>query len=158
MRFNDAVLGTVILVFGAAVAIFAEVTFPGLPGQEFGPAFFPIIIGIVLSGCGMILIVQGIKKRQTHPFVRFGEWVRMPGRVVNFVLVFVALIAYILLTDSVGFIPIVFAIMFVLMMRFGCRLWTSAVVALIATLIIHTAFYVFLHVPLPWGVLEPVQW
>ena len=158
MRFNDAVLGIVILVFGAAIAIFAQTTFPGLPGQNYGPAFFPSIIGSVLAGCGAILIVQGIAKRHTQPLVQFGEWIRRPRHVANFVLVFVALVIYILFTDTVGFIPISFLILAILMVRFGCRPWTSVVVAVIATLVIHTAFYKFLLVPLPWGILEPLEW
>jgi putative tricarboxylic transport membrane protein len=32
------------------------------------------------------------------------------------------------------------------------------VVAVAATLLIHTLFYKLLRVPLPWGVLEPVLW
>ena len=105
MRFNDAVLGFIILAFGAAVALYADLTFPALPGQEFGPAFFPTIIGAVLSGCGLILLIQGLAKRKTVPLVEIGEWARMPRHVVNFVLVFLALLVYILFTDSVGFIP-----------------------------------------------------
>ncbi len=158
MRFNDAVLGFVILVFGAAVALYADLTFPALPGQEFGPAFFPTIIGTVLFGCGLILLIQGLAKRKTVPLVELGEWARMPGHVANFVLVFLALLVYVLFTDSVGFIPISFLILTVLMVRFGCRWFTAAGIGLVATLVIHTAFYKFLLVPLPWGILEPLEW
>jgi putative tricarboxylic transport membrane protein len=158
MRFSDALLGLVILVFGAAVALYADMTFPALPGQEFGPAFFPTIIGTVLAGCGAILLIQGLARRKTVPLVEFGEWARLPGHVINFGLVFVALLAYILFTDSLGFIPVSFLILTVLMVRFGCRWLTAAAIGLVATLIIHTAFYKFLLVPLPWGILEPLQW
>lgn len=158
MRFNDAVLGFVILVFGAAVALYADLTFPALPGQEFGPAFFPTIIGAVLAGCGLILLVQGVFRGRTVPLVAFGEWARLPGHVVNFFLIFLALVAYILFTDSVGFIPVSFLILTVLMVRFGCRWFTAAGISLAATLLIHTAFYKFLLVPLPWGILQPLEW
>ena len=50
MRFNDAVIGVVLLVFGAAVFIHSQLSFPGLPGQNYGPAFFPSILG-VSSAC-----------------------------------------------------------------------------------------------------------
>ena len=158
MRFNDAVLGIIILAFGAAVALYADLTFPELPGQEFGPAFFPTIIGAVLSGCGVILLIQGLAKRKTVPLVELGEWAGMPGHVVNFVLVFLALLVYVLFTDSIGFIPVSFLILTVLMVRFGCRWFTAASIGLVATLVIHTAFYKFLLVPLPWGILEPLEW
>ena len=158
MRFNDAVLGFVILVFGAAAALYADMTFPSLPGQEFGPAFFPTIIGTVLFGCGVILLVQGIARQRSEPLLVFGEWARLPRHVVNFFLVFLALIAYILFTDSIGFIPVSFLILSVLMVRFGSGWITAIVIGLVATLIIHTLFYKFLLVPLPWGILEPLQW
>jgi len=158
MRFNDAVLGFVILVFGAAVALYADMTFPALPGQEFGPAFFPTIIGAVLFGCGVILLLQGLARHRTEPLVKLGEWARLPGHVVNFALVFLALIVYILFTDSIGFIPVSFLILSVLMVRFGCRWPTAAGVGLAATLLIHTVFYKVLLVPLPWGILQPLQW
>ena len=158
MRFNDAVLGFIILAFGAAVALYADLTFPALPGQEFGPAFFPTIIGAVLFGCGLILLIQGLAKRNTVPLVELGEWARMPRHIVNFVLVFLALLAYILFTDTVGFIPVSFLILTVLMLQFGSRWFTAAGIGLAATLVIHTIFYKVLLVPLPWGILEPLQW
>ena len=158
MRFNDALLGFVILVFGAAVALYADMTFPALPGQEFGPAFFPTIIGTVLAGCGAVLLIQGLIRQRTVPLVQLGEWARLPSHIINFFLVFLALLAYILFTDNVGFIPVSFLILTVLMMRFGCRWFTAAGIGLAATLVIHTAFYKFLLVPLPWGILEPLQW
>ncbi len=158
MRFNDAVLGLVILVFGAAVALYADLTFPDLPGQEFGPAFFPTIIGAVLFGAGVILFIQGIAKRKTVPLIELGEWARMPRHIVNFFLVFAALLAYILFTDSIGFIPVSFVILTVMMVQFGCRWVTALGIGLVATLVIHTAFYKFLLVPLPWGILQPLQW
>ena len=88
------------------------------------------------------------------PLVELGEWARLPGHVVNFVLVFLALIVYILFTDSVGFIPVSFLILTVLMVRFGCRWFTAVGIGLAATLVIHTVFYKFLLVPLPWGILR----
>ena len=158
MRFNDAVFGVILLVFSTAITVIAQTTFPALPGQNYGPAFFPSIIGGVLFGCGVILLVRGIANWKTQPLAEFGEWARIPRHVANFGLVFVALLVFILFTDTVGFIPISFLILAVLLSRFGCRLWTSVLIAIVATLVIHTAFYKFLLVPLPWGILEPFEW
>ena len=145
MRFNDAVLGFVILAFGAAVALYADLTFPDLPGQEFGPAFFPTIIGAVLFGCRAILLIQGIAKRKTVPLVELGEWARMPRHVVNFFLVFAgpARLHPVHRQRSASS-PFPFVILTVLMVRFGCRWFTAVGIGLVATLVIHTAFYKFL--------------
>lgn len=158
MRFNDAVFGVILLIFSTTITVIAQTTFPELPGQNYGPAFFPSIIGAVLFGCGVILLARGIARRKSEPLVQLGEWARMPRYVVNFALVFVALLVFILFTDTVGFIPISFLIFVVLLSRFGCRPWTSVVIGIVATLVIHTAFYKFLLVPLPWGILEPFEW
>jgi putative tricarboxylic transport membrane protein len=47
----------------------------------------------------------------------------------------------------------------------GVQLWAlrvpplrAALIAVIATLVIHTAFYKLMRVPLPWGVLTPFAW
>jgi putative tricarboxylic transport membrane protein len=34
----------------------------------------------------------------------------------------------------------------------------SLLIAMVGTLLIHTAFYKLLRVPLPWGVLTPYAW
>jgi putative tricarboxylic transport membrane protein len=34
----------------------------------------------------------------------------------------------------------------------------AVLISLIATLVIHTAFYKLLRVPLPWGLLTPIAW
>jgi putative tricarboxylic transport membrane protein len=35
---------------------------------------------------------------------------------------------------------------------------TAAGIGLAATLLIHTVFYKLLLVPLPWGILQPLEW
>ena len=158
MRFNDAVFGIILMVFAAVVMIHSETTFPGLPGQDFGPAFFPVIIGGVLFACGAILIIQGIAKRRTIPVVSMGEWVRSPRRVINFALVIGSLIFYVLVSDFLGFIPTSVLILALLTYRYGKGIVFALSSAVIVTLVMHTAFYIVLRVPLPWGILQPVAW
>ncbi len=158
MRFNDAVFGIILMVFAAVTMIHAETTFPGLPGQDFGPAFFPVIIGGVLFACGAILTIQGIAKRRTSPVVSMGEWVRSPKRIINFMLVIGSLIFYVLVSDFLGFIPTSVLILAVLTYRFGKGIVFALSSAVIVTLVMHTAFYIVLRVPLPWGLLQPVAW
>ena len=44
MRVNDAVFGIVFMIAGAAIAVEAQ-SFPPVPGQQYGSAFFPRLIG-----------------------------------------------------------------------------------------------------------------
>jgi len=41
---------------------------------------------------------------------------------------------------------------------FGVRARWIVPLALASTLVIHTAFYKLLRVPLPWGLLQPMLW
>ncbi|MBE0532820.1 MAG: tripartite tricarboxylate transporter TctB family protein [Rhodospirillales bacterium] len=157
MRFNDAILGVVLLIFGAAVVLHSR-GFPGLPGQNYGPAFFPSIIGVALGLCGVILVVQGILTRREVGLVTLGEWASSPRHRGNFFIVILALLFYVLFSKPLGFIPTSLLITTVLMVRFGVRLLPAGLMAVASTLVIHTAFYKFLLVPLPWGILTQVAW
>jgi putative tricarboxylic transport membrane protein len=157
MRFNDAILGVIIAAFAVFVISLAS-TFPGLPGQDYGPAFFPTIIGIVFLICAAILIVQGLKARHETGWVKFGEWAKSPHHIINFVIVLSTLVGYIWLSDFIGFIPISIVVLWVLMYRFGVGKRISAALSIGVTFLIHTIFYKYLLVPLPWGLLDPIAW
>ena len=157
MRVNDAVFGILLLVFSGLMIAYTR-SFPATLGQRYGPDLFPILIGIGFAVCGAFLTVRGIARRKDTPLVRFGDWARDPNRVVNFLLVLACLVFYILAAETVGFIPIAFLILFVLLKRFGAALLPAFAVGLAATAVIHTVFVRFLLVPLPWGLLTPVAW
>lgn len=157
MRFNDAIIGIVLLAFGAAIVIYSH-GFPGLPGQNYGPAFFPTIIGVALACCGALLVVQGVLKRREVALVTLGDWASSPRHRTNFAIVILALVFYVLVSKPLGFIPASLLITTFLMVRFGVRLWPAVLMAAASTLVIHTAFYKFLLVPLPWGILKQVAW
>ncbi len=157
MRFNSAVFGVVLLLFSAAMMAYTR-TFPEMPGQDYGPALFPLLIGIALSICGVLLVFQGIRSRRNVPLVVLGDWAHEPRQRVNFALVVAALIFYIAVSEYLGFVPTAFVILAVLLVRFGTPLVTSLSVAAAATLVVHTLFARFLLVPLPWGLLQPIAW
>ena len=158
MRFNDAVIGMVLLVFGAVVVIHSQTSFPGLPGQDYGPAFFPTIIGSLLGACGVVLIIGGVATRREVGLVTLGEWASSPRHRMNFLMVIVALVFYILVVDFLGFVPTSLIITTVLMLRFGVKILPSLVMAVGSTIVIHFLFYKVLLVPLPWGIMQPIAW
>lgn len=157
MRFNDAVLGAIVAAFGLFVIVEAG-NFPGLPGQAYGPAFFPEIIGSVLAASGALLVVQGIATSRRRAFVTWGDWITSPRHIVNFLIVPVSLVAYILFSKALGFIPISLIILGILIRRFGGSWMITVIASITTTMLIHTLFYQFLHVPLPWGLLDPIAW
>ena len=67
-------------------------------------------------------------------------------------------VLYILLVDTLGFIPTAVIYLSVLFAAFGVSPRWNLPIAIIVTLLIHYSFYKMLKVPLPWGVLTRVAW
>lgn len=156
MRVNDAVTGLVLIVFAVAMIGYAQ-TFPSMPGQDYGPALFPTLIGSGFILSGAILVASGIARRRSEPWFVGGDWLRSPPHLARFASVIGGLVLYILLSDIVGFIPITFLLLTGWLVVFrGGRWLSSAVIALGVTLLVNYAFTEFLLVPLPLGLLQPI--
>lgn len=157
MRFNDAVIGAVLILFALAEIAYTQ-TFPGLYGQQFGPDLFPVIIGAGMIGCGVVLVFSGVASRHTVPLVDLGQWAGNRDAWINLVLVIAALLFYIFASEPLGFIPTSMIILVTLLLRFGVGILLTIAVATVTTLLIHQIFAGVLLVPLPWGVLQPIAW
>ena len=140
------------LVALAALILWHIQGFPPMPGQKFGPAWFPGLIAIGLAICGALLVRAGLRERA--PLFAMPQWMqrRRPRRAVAAILA--GLVAYILLADSLDFHITGILILAVWMRALGASWRVTALVAVVATVVIHFAFYKVLRVPLPWGVLE----
>ena len=157
MKLNDAIFGVLLMLLGGAVLVHVQ-GFPRIPGQQVGPALFPGVIAAGLCLAGVLLVVRGWAARQAAPWVKAGEWVRRPRHVLGFVLVPVAVVFYILVAERLGFIPTATVLLTALFCVLRVLPGRAVLVAVVASLVIHFAFYKLLRVPLPWGVLMPVAW
>lgn len=151
MRFNDAVIGLVLIVV-AAVTIWLTRSFPAMPGQKYGPELFPRILAAGIAIGGVILVVNGLRNRR--PLLALAAWTREPQAVVNFIAVPVALLLYILVSDLLGFLLTAILITFGLLYLFRRRPVSSLVIAVASVAVIQLAFTRLLLVPLPRGILE----
>ena len=123
-----------------------------MPGQKFGPAWFPGLIAIALAVCGALLVRAGL--RQHGALLAPPAWIhrRQPRNALASVLL--GLLAYILLADALGF-HLVGVVVLTLWMRVLGASWRLALpIAVFGTAAMHLAFYKLLRVPLPWGLLE----
>ena len=77
MRINEAVFGVVLLLFAAAMLWYTR-TFPELPGQAYGSALFPRLIGVGFIATALILIVAGVRRLRAEPLFAGGAWARSP--------------------------------------------------------------------------------
>lgn len=155
MRFNDAILGLVLIGFALLVAN-ATRSFPSMPGQSYGSALFPLILCTGFAACGVILVVSGIRKRATQPLLDRDAWARSPAGLLTLASVLVGILFYILVSESLGFIPTAFLMIAGILVRLRGRWASSLAIAAGATMVVHYLFYSVLLVPLPWGVLEPL--
>ncbi|RZI77597.1 MAG: tripartite tricarboxylate transporter TctB family protein [Variovorax sp.] len=157
MKINDAVFGLLLLVLGGAVLAVVQ-GYPKIPGQQVGPALFPGLIATGLCVCGALLLVAGLRARATVPWLRFDEWIRSPRHVLAFAVVLASVVFYMLASERLGFLVTSVVILSALMWVLRVRPARAVLIAVIATLVIHTLFYKLLRVPLPWGVLTPWAW
>ena len=157
MKVNDAIFGLLLLALGGAV-LFAVQSFPKIPGQPVGPALFPGLIAFGLCVTGLILIVKGLRARMVEPWVVLEDWVRSPGHVAALAVLLGSVVFYILASNWLGFLPTAVLILIAMFLVLRVAPGRAVALAIIATLLIHFAFYKLLRVPLPWGLLTPYAW
>ena len=157
MKLNDAVMGLLLLILGATV-LFIVQDYPTIPGQQVGPALFPGLIAVGLCVGGAILLVRGWRARTSVPWLVMDDWVRAPRQVLALVVLIGSVLFYILVSQWLGFLVSAVLILTALFRVLQLSLARSVLIAVVATAVIHLAFYKLLRVPLPWGVLTPYAW
>jgi putative tricarboxylic transport membrane protein len=127
-----------------------------MPGQKFGPAWFPGLIAGGLGLCGMLLIGTGLRaaRHRSAPWAEIPPWLHSARARWGVAALLGGLLFYVLAASALGF-HLTSLILLVLWMRVLGASWRVTLpVALVAMLVIHYSFYKLLRVPLPWGVLE----
>ena len=157
MKLNDAVFGLLLVLLGGGV-IAAVQGYPKIPGQPVGPALFPGLIAAGLCVAGVLLIVKGLRHRATQPWLVWDDWVRSRRHVAALAVLLGSIVFYILVADKLGFVLTATLILVANFLVLRVRPLQAVTVAVIATLLVHFAFYKLLRVPLPWGVLQGVAW
>ncbi len=157
MKINEALIGLILGIFSIFVFLTAQ-TFPVIPGQDFGAALFPKLIGAGLLLCSILLVIQGIRNRKTSAPMAMPAWLRHKPSVLRFLMIPASLVFYFEFADTLGFLVTAVILLFALFLVFKVRWPVAVAVALLGALVIHFMFYSILMVPLPWGVLETVAW
>jgi putative tricarboxylic transport membrane protein len=156
MRANDILTGLV-LIAAASLMIVLTLGFPPFPGQHYGPALFPRLLGAGLILCGILLVTRGVAERRAGtPWIVFAPWTAEPARLVSFLLVIGSTLLYIFAADTIGFLPIAFLILCGLFLWFKAGPIIAVPVAAVAAWIIHWFFATLMRVPLPRGLLTTI--
>jgi putative tricarboxylic transport membrane protein len=157
VKLNDAVFGLLLLALGSVV-LYTVQTYPKIPGQSVGPALFPGLIAAGLCIAGLLLIVSGLRQRATQAWLVWDDWVRSPRHVLALALLLGSIVFYIAAAHWLGFLPTAVLILIAMFRVLRVPAGRAVLIAVIAALAIHFAFYKLLRVPLPWGLLTPYAW
>jgi putative tricarboxylic transport membrane protein len=155
VKVNDALIGAALVALGAVVLWHIQ-GFPPMPGQKYGPAWFPGLIGGGFIICGALLVAARLRAATSEPLFELPEWTRRARPLASAASVVAGLLLYVFVVDTLGFHITAGALLLAWARMLGAS-WRLAVpVSLAATVVIHLAFYKLLKVPLPWGLLERV--
>jgi putative tricarboxylic transport membrane protein len=155
MKINDALSGAALAALGAVVLWHIQ-GFPPMPGQRFGPAWFPGLIAGGLIVCGALLVAARLRAATSEPLLALPEWSRRARPVTGVASVIAGLVLYIFVVDTLGFHITAGALLLAWSRLLGASWRLALPVSIAATVVIHLAFYKLLKVPLPWGLLERV--
>ena len=157
MRANDVISGLVLILVALAM-IAMTANFPAFPGQKYGPSLFPRILGVGVIICGALIVMNGLRARRAGaPWVEIAPWVYQPWRVGSFLLTLAWLLVYILVSETVGFIPVALLFLGSMFLWLGVRPIPALVIAVVGTLSIQYFFGTLLRVPLPRGWLTNIM-
>ena len=162
MRLPDRVTGLFLVGLGS-LAAYGGSLLPPVPGQPVGPNVFPIVIGVGLAVCGL-MIAFGIghtfeEEEELIPFEAGQEAAAPRGRLYGLraLLPPALLLFYVLAADRLGFILTAGLIVLATSTALGARLKLAVPLAMLAPIGIHLIFAKLLRVPLPIGLI-PMPW
>ena len=157
MHLSDRVTGGVLVALGGAAA-WGGSLLPAVPGQDVGPAAFPMLIGFGLMICGA-LIALGIGQSFEVPEGEEAPAGPGPFRLggLRALVPPALLVFYMLASEPLGFLPTAAIMVFLGALALGARPILAVPLALIAPILVHLAFNNLLRVPLPAGLL-PAPW
>jgi putative tricarboxylic transport membrane protein len=163
MRLSDRVTGLFLVGLGG-LAAYGGSLLPPVPGQPVGPNVFPIVIGIGLLVCGlMIAFGIGHSFEEEEELVPNDDGTQVAvaprGKFYGLRALFppALLLFYVAGVERLGFILTAAVIVFITSTALGGRLKLSIPMAILAPIGIHLIFYKLLRVPLPAGLI-PMPW
>jgi putative tricarboxylic transport membrane protein len=163
MRKTEFFAGIILSALGAGVVLAAS-QFPEIPGQDYGPGFFPTILGIGLLFSGAAYAIAARQQPEHAAAVAQGTAGREEGDetpaerpyYAALAWLLLGLVAIIYLWEAVGFILLLSIFLTGFMVSLNVGLLRAALLATLATAAVYLVFIRILMVPLPAGILAPL--
>lgn len=161
MHLSDRVTGGFLVLLGA-FAFWGGSFLPAVPGQDVGPAVFPMVVGGGLGLCGLLIalgIGHSFEEPDPEPIEAHEGLARWLGswRVLAALVPPALLAFYVIASEPLGFVLTAFVMVLVAALSLGASLRLAVAVAIAAPPLVHLVFYKLLRVPLPDGLL-PLPW
>ena len=163
MRLSDRTTGSFLVGLGGLSAYFGS-RLPPIPGQQIGPDVFPLVVGVGLCICG-IMVACGVGRgyeaeteavvarhgggeETTHTGIAGGIRVLLPPAILLF---------YVFTVEWLGFIPTAALVVLAVSLALGASLRLAIPLALLTPVGVHLVFAKLLRVPLAAGFV-PMPW
>jgi putative tricarboxylic transport membrane protein len=159
MQLSDRVTGGFLVGLGA-LSFYGGSLLPPVPGQQVGPNIFPMVIGVGLIACGLMIALHIGRTFEADDGVEpTPDGVVVPAqRSLWWVLLApLLLLFYAFAVDHIGFVPTAAIIAFVTAVALRGSIKLAIAVAVLSPIAVHLVFAKLLRVPLPAGLL-PLPW
>jgi len=154
LKKRDVIPASVWIIIGLAVMMVSYQMSLGTLHMP-GPGLLPFLLGSLLVIVTLPIFINSLVLfKRTSPGTReTGIWAGIEFK--NVLIIVVALVAYALLLEKLGFLITAFLFLFVLFSAFDSRRWFFALgVSLVTILISYTLFVLVLRVELPSGLIR----
>ncbi|SNY91021.1 putative tricarboxylic transport membrane protein [Cohaesibacter sp. ES.047] len=148
MKFNDRIIG-ILAVLGGFAIIVGTLEFRSIPGQQFGSAFFPRIVGAATIIVGLIQFFTAAP----GPWIQIREELRSRDTLSK-LMVIAVVIFWFVAVEPLGFLLTTALVTALLASTLGARPISAIVVSLGLPVLLHAIFGMLLRVPLPRGLIE----
>lgn len=157
MKLDDLSLGALVLIAGVAV-LASSFQFSAIPGQDYGAATMPRVIGGAAIALGLFLTAGAVSRGIRVPSAERSDWARSGRSLALLFLTLALILGYITLSGPLGFIPVAVTILVVMMLALGVRPVLAVAVAIAGALVIQFSFGRLLLVPLPRNPFFDLPW
>jgi len=152
MKKSDLIGGGIFIALGVFI-ILLTLGFPTLEKGHPGPALFPRILAVLFIAFGGVIFFRGVKGEKKGLEAETREEVLVPKNYFNPIFVLILMVAYIILSNWLGFYITSTLILFLLMIKLQVPYLRGLAVSILLTIFVNLMFAKLLRVPLPTGFL-----